>query len=177
MDGEDWVMLAEIVGPRGNRGEVSAISHTNQPDRFATLTEATLVKDGQPPRTVTIEDCWEHKDRLILKFGGTDSISDAEQWRGWRLCVPFEQRAPLPEGEFYLSDLVGCVVVDHASGRDVGTVVGWHEYGGPLLLEVRGEGNEEILVPFAAELRKNVDLAGRKLEIAIPEGLLDLNRP
>ncbi len=89
------------------------------------------------------------------------------------MCVPAGERLELPEGEYYYSDLVGCLMVDCGSGEPVGIVTGWEEAGGaPVLLEVNGG---DILVPFAAAILKNIDLAARRIEVELPEGLKDLN--
>ena len=56
----------------------------------------------------------------MLKFAGTDSISQAEELIGCEIQVPLEQRIELEEGSIYLSDLTGCVVFD--GGREIGRI-------------------------------------------------------
>jgi 16S rRNA processing protein RimM len=120
-----------------------------------------------------LEQLWYHKGQPIFKFRGVDSIGDAEKLAGQEVCVPVSERFELPEGEYYYSDLIGCRMVECGSGEMVGTVTGWQECGGaPVLLEVNGG---DILVPFAAAILKNIDLAARRIEVDLPEGLKDLN--
>jgi 16S rRNA processing protein RimM len=111
---------------------------------------------------------------LVFKFRGIDSIADAEPLRGAELRIPREHRAPLPEGEYYQSDLVGCEVVDRNSGEKLGVVTGWREYGGPPLLEVNVGQGEPQLVPFAGAICVGIDVPGRRIVVDLPEGLLDL---
>lgn len=111
-----------------------------------------------------------HGDRLIFKFKGVDTISDAEKLAGADVAIPFEQRASLAEQEFYQSDLIGCEVVDGA-GRSLGIVEDFEETGGTPLLRV----GENLLIPFAKSICTRIDLERKQITVNPPEGLLDLN--
>jgi 16S rRNA processing protein RimM len=168
----DRVVLADILRPRGNRGEVVARSQTDVPGRLEALKEATVrFPDGQDGK-VLISEAWEHKGDWVLKFQGVDSITTAERFAGAELWVPLSERAKLPEGEYFQADLIGCVVVDEV-GTVLGTVEGWQEYGGPPLMEVKADGRE-LLIPFVKGIYRDVDLERRRITVEAPEGLLDL---
>jgi 16S rRNA processing protein RimM len=121
-----------------------------------------------------VERTWMHGDHIIFKFKGVDSISDAERLAGAEVSIPIEQRAPVPEGEYYQSDLIGCEVFD-ATGRLLGTVSDFEETGGAPLLEVRTPDHKEILIPFAKSICTKIDPAQRRIEVTLPRGLEDLN--
>jgi 16S rRNA processing protein RimM len=120
-----------------------------------------------------VERTWMHGDHLIFKFKGVDSISDAERLAGADVAIPMEARAQVAEGEYYQSDLVGCEVFDGV--RLLGTVAGWQEAGGPLLVEVKTPQGKEVLIPFAKAIFTKIDLERRRIEVNLPDGLLDLN--
>jgi 16S rRNA processing protein RimM len=120
-----------------------------------------------------VERTWMHGDHLIFKFKGVDSISDAERLAGADVAIPMEARAQVAEGEYYQSDLVGCEVFDGV--RLLGTVAGWQEAGGPLLVEVKTPPGKEVLIPFAKAIFTKIDLERRRIEVNLPDGLLDLN--
>lgn len=120
-----------------------------------------------------IERTWMHGDHLIFKFKGVDTISDAERLAGADVAIPLEERAEVPEGEYYQSDLLGCEVVDK-SGRSLGQVSEWQESGGAPLLVVRA-GDKELLIPFAKAICTKIDIQQKRIEVDPPEGLLDLN--
>lgn len=122
-----------------------------------------------------VENVWWHGDKLVFKFLGVDSISQAESLAGSEVCVPSAERAPLEEGAYFQSDLIGCVLFDRASGCRVGIVTGWQENGGPALLELEGEHGEEILIPFAKSICVHIDVAAKRIEADLPEGLTGLN--
>ncbi len=124
--------------------------------------------------SMEVERTWMHGDQLIFKFKGVDTISDAERLAGAEVSIPIEQRAPVPEGEYYQSDLLGCEVFDQ-TGRRLGTVEAWQETPGTPLLEVRTPGHKEMLIPFAKSICTKIDVPARRIEVALPEGLEDLN--
>ncbi|MGC2657829.1 MAG: ribosome maturation factor RimM [Bryobacteraceae bacterium] len=168
----DRVILAEILRPRGNRGEVLARSLTDVPGRLESLKEAHVrFPDGQDA-AVALSEAWPHKGDWVLKLEGVNSIDAAERFGGSELWVPFSSRAKLPAGEYFQSDLIGCEILDTA-GKTIGTVEGWQEYGGPPLLEVRVNGRN-VLIPFVKAICLHIDLEARRMTVEVPEGLLEL---
>lgn len=169
----DRVIIAEIFRPRGNRGEVIANSLTDVPGRFETLKRAQVRLSDGSDVSVEIEAAWPHKDQLVLKFAGVDTISDADRFRNSELWVAPSERGKLPEGEYFQSDILGCRLVNEATGEEIGAVTGWQAYGGPPLMELEIEGRE-VLIPFVPEICKQVDIANKRIMVALPEGILDL---
>jgi len=111
---------------------------------------------------------------VVLKFAGVDSISDAEMLVGCEIQVPRSERATLGSDGFYVSDLIGCTVTD--SGREIGRVkdVQFGSGEAPLLVI---EGEKEYLVPFAAAYIQKIALEQKRLEMKLPEGMLELDAP
>jgi 16S rRNA processing protein RimM len=106
-----------------------------------------------------------------LKFAGVDSISEAETLQGCEVRVPLAERAPLEPGVEYVSDLIGCSLIDRISGTVLGRVTGWEDAGPQSLMEIDGDW----LVPFNPGLCKQVDVEGRRILVDLPEGLKELN--
>ena len=167
------VVIAEILRPRGNRGELLVISQTDVPGRIEGLRFGQVrLSDGSDVQ-VEIEEAWQHKGNWVLKFAGVDSISAADRFRGSDLWIPFDSRGKLQDGEYFRSDLVGCSVIDALDGSILGIVGGWQQYGGPLLLEVSIAGRE-VLIPFVEPICSKVNLEGRTIVVELPEGLVQL---
>ncbi len=101
-----------------------------------------------------------------------DSIESADKFRGGDVWVDRAERGKLGDGEFFRSDLNGCRLVDSRTGKAVGVVEGWQEYGGPPLMEVSVEGRIALLPFVGAECE--VDLPARTISVNVPEGLLEL---
>jgi 16S rRNA processing protein RimM len=170
----EWVTIAVLGKTRGNRGEVTAIP-LSKPERFESLREVFLFAAGAPetPRRFEVEETWFHNGVLVFKFSGVDSISEAELLARSEVRVPFSERVALEAGEFFVSDLIGCEVTDRRSGRLLGKVTGLDDGGGPGGLLVV----DELLIPFARSICVEIDPAGKRITVELPEGLEDINRP
>jgi 16S rRNA processing protein RimM len=154
--------------PRGNRGELTAESLSSKPERFAQLKEVRLMGDGG---AYQVEEVWEHAGALVFKFRGVDSISDAEKLRGAEVQVPRAERVALEPGEYFHSDLIGCEVRERASGRVIGRVTSFEEYGGPPLIEIDGG---RILIPFVKAICVDIRPDLKLIQVDLPEGLEEL---
>jgi 16S rRNA processing protein RimM len=169
----EWITIAILGKPRGNRGEVTAISLSSRPQRFSTLRSVHLFGSADPLENVLeIERVWEHEGTLIFKFRGIDSISDAGKLRGAEVRIPGTERASAEEGEFYHSDLIGCELRERASGRLVGKVTGIEEYGGPPLLAI---DDGRVLIPFVRAICVDIRPQDRLILADLPEGLEHLD--
>lgn len=166
----EWITLAHIVRPRGVRGEVIAETGNWSPGQIMAFPNMEV---RPPGRRVLIESARRQRDRMVLKIEGIDTVEAAETLRGGELCIPKEDRPPAPEGEVYLNDLIGCRILEQPDGEELGTVVDYHEYGGPVLLEVHGGGGQ-LLIPFVPAICRRVDVAAKSILVTLPEGLKDL---
>jgi 16S rRNA processing protein RimM len=193
---ENWVWLARIRRPQGRKGEVLAEILTDFPEKFADRRRLWLLKtDGAdasrpshlgtretgpvPPqaRPVELTNHWLHKGGIVLHFAGVDSISSAEELKGLVVAIPQADRAQLAADEVYIGDLIGCVLVDVAGPEpvNVGEIEDVNQTAGAVpLLVVRG-ARGEVLIPFAKSYLRAIDLEGKRVEMALPEGLVDLN--
>ena len=171
----EFVTLARVRKTQGRRGEVAVELHTDVPDRFRVGLRVFALGKDESRRELRIEEFWPHKDFLVLKFAGIDSISDAEELIGCELQVPRSERAQLESGWNYVSDLVGCVVFD--ASREIGKIedVQFGTGEAPLLIVKTGGGRHEI--PYAEAYLQSVDLEHKRIQMQLPEGMLELNAP
>jgi 16S rRNA processing protein RimM len=173
-DQEEYLSIAKIIKPRGNRGETAAKDLCDDDELFAAGAAVWLLRPGGERERVKIERSWRHLGRLVLKFEGVETISDAEQLRGCEVQIPFEEVGPASEGEYYNFELVGCEVVEADSGRAIGRVEAVQEPGGHSLLEVR-QGEREVLIPFVPQICIDVDREASRIMVRLPHGLEELN--
>jgi 16S rRNA processing protein RimM len=170
------------------RGEIAAEILTDFPERLSKLSQVTLWNGIAAPRKVEVRRCWlshSHGGQAIFHFATSNSIDDAKKLVGFEVRIPLAERAKLPDGSYYISDLVGCEVVE-THGAKVGVVRdveinGEHVLGTPLLvvtLDAARAGDaadNEILIPLAQDICVKVDLVARRIEAILPDGLLDVN--
>jgi len=194
------VLVARILGARGNKGEVAAEILTDFPGRLAKFQEVFL---GDPhgtggPRQMGLKSCWlsqNHRGQIVFHFEGVNSISEAEKLRGFEVLLPFEQRVTLSAGQYFVSDLIGCSVFETPIRPTIltsspcslgeapallGTVrdvqfPGEEMPGTPILEVDTSQG--ELLIPMAEDICTKIDVAARRIDVALPDGLRDLNSP
>jgi 16S rRNA processing protein RimM len=187
---ENWAWLARIRRPQGRKGEVFADILTDFPEKFADRRQLWLLNESSPannpqptakpmPQQVELVGHWLHKGGIVLHFLGIDSISAAETLNGLIVAIPKAERASLGEEEVYIADLIGCTLFDVAVTPPilVGEIEDVDRTAGPVaLLVVRG-ATGEVLIPFAKSYLRSLDLAAKRVEMALPEGLTNLNAP
>jgi 16S rRNA processing protein RimM len=174
----EFVTLARVVKTQGRRGEVASEILSDIPERFTVgMRLMALPREAEGRRReLEVEELWPHKGMLVLKFAGVDSISDAEVLVGSELQVPRSERSNLQTGWNYVSDLVGCTVLDQ--GKDIGRIedVQFGAGEAPLLV-VRDMKARLLEVPFAEAYLDRVDVQQKQVHMKLPEGLMEVNAP
>jgi 16S rRNA processing protein RimM len=173
----DFVTLARVVKTQGRRGEVAGEIYSDVPERFAPGMKLLALprEPNKIRRELEVQDFWPHKGLLVFKFAGVDSISEAEALVGCELQVPESQRSELQAGWNYVSDLVGCSVLDR--GRDIGRIEDVEFGAGEAPLLIVGDVARRVEIPFAEAYLDSVDLERRQVRMNLPEGLLEVNAP
>ena len=173
MDWEAMAAVGRIARAHGIRGQVIVNADTDFPaERFKPGATLFTLRGGtvQP---LTLTTARLQNGRPVIGITGVETMNDAEALAGLELRVPASELAPLPEGTFYHHDLVGCQVVT-SGGIEVGTVATVEGTLGGSRLVVAGKTGE-IQIPLANEICRTIDVAGKRIVIEPPDGLLDLN--
>ena len=192
---QKFVTVARILRARGNKGEVAAELLTDFPERLPEIKDMFLRAESGGRREVVLLAFWverNHPGKGVFHFKGIDSINDAEKLRGMEVQIPFERRAKLPSGSFFVSDLIGCSVFELAAGTSAGSsspcslaeapallgkvrdvyFPGEGQPGTPLLAVATSRG--ELLVPLAQDICATIEINARRIEVRLPEGLREL---
>ena len=195
-----WVVVARVLRPRGNKGEVAAELLTDFPERLTGMTEvfigASDRAQAEEPRLIALKSCWlsqNHKGQAVFHFEGCNSISEAEKFRGHDVFLPIEKRVTLGPGQYFVDDLIGCSVFENVERASVVSSSPCSLETAPALLGVvrdvqfTGEGisgtpilavdtsSGELLVPLAADICAHINTLARRIDVVLPEGLRDLN--
>jgi len=164
---ENLLIVGKILRPHGNCGAVLVRVESDLPQRFDPGSRLLLEEEGAY-RELVVEDKKVSGKNLILKFTGIFTRDDAEKLRGELVARPVNSR--LPEGEFWVHELLGLHVVS-TEGEELGIVR--DVLFGPVqdLLEIEGERGV-FIVPFVAEFVKDVDINKKEIVIKLIEGLV-----
>jgi 16S rRNA processing protein RimM len=171
-EGRSYLAIGQIVGPHGIRGEVKVVSLTDFPERFKAgakvyLSARTGVTDAIP---VNIAAARPHQGRWLVLFSHIGNRNTAETLRDQYVLIPEEDAMPLGEHENYAHDLIG-LDVQTADGQPIGQLVEILFTPANDVYIVRS-AQAETLIPATREVIQSVDLAGRRMVVVLPEGLL-----
>jgi len=187
----DWVAIATLLRPQGRKGELLSDLLTDLTDQFREGRLVTLAKkSAQSPAPdavpVAIEGHWlpvgKNAGRIVLKLAGCDSISQAELLAGQQVMVPAAELPDLDADTFYVADLLGCALFEHAVGTIVDVQFATTPDGktrlpdaAPLLcVDLSGNTEEDadpVLIPFVRAHLESVDVAAKRIVMHLPEGL------
>lgn len=171
LGGEPLIVVARVLKARGRRGEV-AVQDLCDADEIFEPGRTLRLEQGENARDLKIEESWRHQGRLIVKFVGVETISDAEELKGWEARMPEGELPPAEEGEHYYFELIGCEVFENGTERAVGRVEAIQEPGGQIVLEVVS-GKREVLIPYPLVVA--IDVQAKRITTELPEGLEELN--
>ena len=167
------VLVGRVARTHGLRGHVVVNPETDfVAERFHPGAEVWTQVNGLE-QALTITDARVDGPRPILGFEGVGTVEAAEGLAGAELRIPESDLQPLPEGRYYLHQLVGCRV-DTTDGATIGAVTRVDGGAGAAVLAVAG-AQGEVLVPLAQEICVGIDVEARVIRVQMPEGLLELN--
>lgn len=164
----DEVLIGEVLRPHGLSGELRVYPVTDDPGRFLKLGEVIL-RRGQAKQCFKVRKARLQKDCVLLAVAGIDSPEQAENYRGWEVCIDRSEVPPLAEGWYYF-ELEGMRVYE--DGVLLGTLTQVLETGANDVYVVKGT-KEELCIPALKSVVKHVDVPGRRMDVLLPPGLRD----
>lgn len=164
-----YLELGQIVNVKGLKGEVKVNPFTENINRFENL-KTILVKMKNENKEFEIEKVSYHKNQVILKLKGINTIEEAETLRNCYILVNRSNLEPLAEGVYYIADLIGLEVYTE-DGIALGKVDDIYNTGSNDIYVVKDELGKQKLLPGIPEVIKNVDLDNGKIIVNLIEGL------
>jgi 16S rRNA processing protein RimM len=159
------ICIAQIGGAHGIRGEVKLKSFTADP---MAVKDYGLLEREDGGASLEIETVRSAKTHLVARFRGVSDRDAAERLTNLKLFVPRERLPPPSADEFYHADLIGLSAMT-ADGTEVGTIIAVHDFGAGDILELRPPaGGTTIMLPFNEACVPGVDIAGRRITVALP---------
>lgn len=159
------VCVARIGAAHGVRGAVKLWTFTEDPlavRRYGPLS----TKDGR--RQFEIAQVREAKDHLVATFKGVATRDDAERLNGIELYVARDKLPATEADEYYHTDLIGLAAVS-PSGEPLGHVLAIHNFGAGDIIEIAPPKGTSMLLPFTNAVVPEVDIAGGRVVIALPQ--------
>ena len=168
----DYLEIGVVVGVHGLQGELRVKPMCDGPGFFAQF--GTLYYDAQGRRPVRVLGLRAHKNLALLRLEGVDSAEAAHSLRNQRL---FFRRADakLEEGQYFIAELIGCEVFDaNDPALCYGTLSDVTQPGANDVWHIKTPGGREVLIPVIDDVIKHVDIAAKRVQIVMLDGLMDL---
>ena len=165
----DYLEVGKIINTHGLKGEVKVMSWTDFPEDFEKL-EYVIAKKRSGEEQLNIKSIKYQKNNLNIKFDGIDSIEQAELYKNTVLTVPKDALGELPEGVYYIADLIGCTVYE-TSGNEIGILNDVFSTGSNDVYDIKRNGMKNLYVPIIDGVIEDVDTENKKIIINIPEGM------
>lgn len=162
------IKIGKIVNTVGLKGEVKVYNYSDSIEIYETI-ESIYVED----RLTVIENVRAQKNMVILKLEGADDRNAAEALRGKELYITEDDLPELPEGQYYVRDLIGMSVTEE-DGNLLGHVTDVLQNTAQDIFEVESENGKKLLIPKVDQFVLNIDAEKREITVRLIEGMLDL---
>lgn len=167
---KQFLETAKIVATHGIRGEVRCQYFCDSAEFLCEFEELYLDKNGEKP--VEIARAYPHKNVVIMKIDGIDTVEDAQKLIGKTLYMDRDD-VELDEGVYYIQDIIGLTVKDIDSGEVYGKISDVYQNGATDVYSIKKENGTELMFPCIDEVVKKIDIEAGEMLIKPLEGLFD----
>lgn len=163
--------IGKIVNTHGLRGEVKIAVWMDAPENFETV-KTVYLKTRKEEIKLTVKNIKYQKNNIIVKFSEINDINEAEQYKNCTLFADRDELGELPEGAYYIVDLIGLNVINE-DGEKIGVIADVFNTGANDIYDVKREGKKNLLLPVIDEVILETDIEGGKVVVYVMEGLDD----
>lgn len=165
-----YLEIGQIVNTFGIKGMVKVKPFTENVRRFDKL-EKIYIENKKSRKEYEIEEVKYHKDMVLIKFKGINTLEEANLLRESYLIVDREKEEPLEEGTYYIVDMIGLEVYTE-EGELLGKLEDIFNTGSNDIYVVKNELGKQILLPAIGEVIKQIDMENKKMIVHLISGLV-----
>ncbi len=162
--------IGKIVNTHGLRGEVKIVPWTDYPDDFERI-KNVCIKMRDKSMDCTIKSVKYQKNNIIVGFKEIKDINEAELWKNAVVYASREELGDLPEGVYYVADLIGMQVYDNDNNETIGEIADVLKTGSNDVYVVKRADKKDLLLPVIDDVVLDVDTEKRIVSVHIMEGL------
>ena len=160
------LQAGKICNTHGVKGFVKVIPWTDYPEVFEGFSHIFVEE-----KKYDIEKVSYKKASVLLKLSGVDTVSDAEKLKDKTIYCTKEELGDLPQDTYFVADLLGCFVYNN--DILIGKLKDIISTGSADVYEIEDESRKCIYLPAIKENILSIDITGKRIEVSIPEGLLE----
>ncbi|MTI96053.1 MAG: 16S rRNA processing protein RimM [Firmicutes bacterium] len=165
------LVIGEIVGAHGVRGDIKIYPLTDFPERFLEMDALCLRAADSKITEFELISARLHKNVIIVHLKGVDDRNAAEALRGREAVVPYEDAVPLPAGKWYIYQLIGARVSTE-DGSTLGTITEVFSLPANDVFQVEAQG-KRYLIPALKEVVLRIDVDSHEVIVRLQEGMLE----
>ncbi|MGN1298181.1 MAG: ribosome maturation factor RimM [Clostridia bacterium] len=165
-----YLEIGQIINTFGIKGMVKVKPFTENVRRFDKL-EKIYIENKKSRKEYEIEEVKYHKDMVLIKFKGINTLEEANLLRESYLIVDREKEEPLEEGTYYIVDMIGLEVYTE-EGELLGKLEDIFNTGSNDIYVVKNELGKQILLPAIGEVIKQIDMENKKMIVHLISGLV-----
>ena len=162
------IKIGKIVNAVGLKGEVKVYNYSDSEEVYERTPE---IYAGD--RLLKVQNVRMQKNMVILKLSGIDDRNAAEAAKGTELFITEADLPELPEGQFYIRDLIGMEVEEHGGSFPV-VVTDVLQNTAQDIFEVKRDDGKTVLIPKVDAFVQKIDGKERLITVTLIEGLTDL---
>lgn len=163
-----FLVVGKLHRPHGVRGEIRMSVWTDFPKR---LQSGVVVYVGSEHRPLSLRTVRSHQQGMLVTFNGYDNREQVVELRNQLVHVRADDRPPLPEGEFYLHELLGMRVIQDDDNLELGVIAEILETGANDVFVIRSEHQPDLLLPDIDEVIVKIDPQKREMRVRLLPGL------
>lgn len=166
---KQFLDTGKITGTHGLKGELRVQPWADSPEFLAEFDELYLDKGA---KKIKIKSARVHKNMLIMKIDGVDTIDDAEKLRNKVLYINRDD-VELEDGAYFIQDLIGLDVIDDQNGDKIGTLIEVSETGANDVYHIKTSDDKVYLIPVIPDVVKDISPENGIIRIYKMKGLFD----
>lgn len=150
------LIIGKVLKPHGVRGSLKVQSFMDTPYAFSDI-KSLFINNNE----YKVEKVQPSNNSVIIKLTDLNSFEDAEKFRNAEIVINKDDAPDLPEGRFYIEDLIGCEVF--MDNKSAGKLVDVLQYGSADIYCV--EGAKKFMFPYVGDVVQNIDIKNKTITL------------
>ncbi len=165
-----YLEIGQVVNTFGIKGMIKVKPFTDDIKRFDKL-KTVYIENKTARKEYDVEEVKYHKDMVLMKLKGINTLEEANLLRQSYLLVDRENEEPLEEGVYYIVDLIGLEVYTD-EGQLLGNVEDIFNTGSNDVYVVKNQLGKQILLPGIPDVLKDINLGKKRITVHLIPGLM-----
>ena len=165
-----YIETGEIVSVHGIKGEVKVYPWADYPEFLEEFDRFYIKTNKMHYKAFDAEGVRCHKNVVLIKFEGIDTIEQAREYIGKVICLDRDE-IELEEGTYFIEDLIGCKVINDETEEEIGTVQAVDNFGASDVYTILNAEGKEFMFPAVDEFLVSTDIDKKEIRVKVIEGM------